>query len=136
MAVDVIDPGPVSYVPVYASAARTASPNAQRFNLNERGDIDGLLLVIDITNVTATGSVTFEIDGYDPVSNQTWAILTSAAQTAATGAGTPLVLRVQNNIPAVANKTAQDIVPPFVQIKATHLNGVSVTYSAALFFDF
>jgi hypothetical protein len=118
-------------VTVYASAARTATPDSQEFDIP--GNVRGLMLVIDVTDVTATPSVTFRIDGVDRVSGKTFpatsGLLTSAAITA-TGTTT---MRVGPGLPATANVSANDLVPGRVRITATHGDADSITYTARLF---
>jgi len=113
-------------VPVYTSAARTATPDTQEFT--ELGPVAGLALVIDVTAVTATPSVTFRIQGVDRASGKTWDILTSAAITAV---GTT-VLRVGPGITATANVAVSDVIPPIIRITATHGDADSITYIATL----
>jgi hypothetical protein len=106
-------------------AARTATPNVQQFNFDCNGlDRDGLIVLVNVTALTATGTLTVKIEGVDPNTGAAYTILTSAAL-AATGV---VVLRVHPNLPASANVTAQDMVPPVFQVTATHGNGVSITY--------
>ncbi len=75
----------------------------------------GLKLVIDVTAISGTGpSLTVTILGKDPVSGKTWTILASAAL-AATGT---TVLTVYPGLPATANVSANDVLPPVFQIQA------------------
>lgn len=108
------------------SSARTATPNSQEFIDLGRASA-GLIVVVDTTNVTATGSLTVLIEGVDSLTGKTWTILQSAAITA-TGTA---VLRVHPNLTAAANVTAKDIIPPRIRVTVTHLNAVSVTYSVS-----
>lgn len=112
-------------ITVLASAARTATPTVDTFHIG--GGCDELIVIIDVTAVTATPSVTFTIQGVDPVSDATWDILASAAVTAD---GTT-VLRVSPHLTAAANTIAKDIVPAFFTVAAAHLDGDSITYSVA-----
>lgn len=121
MAYRIVNPG--DSVSVLGSAARTATPTIDEFEL--AGTSSGLVVVIDMTAVTATGSVTFTVKGYDVVSTKTWDILVSAAITAT---GTT-VLRVSPHLTAAANTIAKDIVPAVFTVTAVHVNGVSMTYS-------
>src|SRR5713101_1207672 len=66
-----------------------------------------LHLIIDITAITATGTITVTIYGIDPVSGKIYVILASAAL----GAVATTVLKVGPNLAAVANLTANDIIP-------------------------
>lgn len=110
---------------VLPSAARTATPDTQEFDLP--AGYSGLALVVDVTAVTATPSVTVKIEGVDRTSGKTWEILTG---TAVTATGTS-VLRVHPALTASAGATAKDVLPPVVRITATHLDADSITYSVA-----
>jgi hypothetical protein len=107
---------------VLDSAARTATNSVDLTDI--RHSNAGLIVVINMTAVTATGSVTFKVQGlYQGV---TWDILTSVAITAVTS--NPVVLRIRPGLTAAANTVANDLVPETVRILATHANGVSMTY--------
>lgn len=110
---------------IFASAARTATPTADTFQVP--AGTDGLIVIIDITAVTSTPSTVFTIVGVDLVSGKTWTVLASAAQT---GTAT-LVLRVCPHLTAVNNTIAKDIVPAFFTVTAVHGNANSMTYSVA-----
>lgn len=105
---------------VFASAARTATTSATLHS----GSIGGLF-IIDVTAVTATPSVTFTIAGVEPISGNTWTILTSAA---ITGTGTT-VLRVHPSFTAAANTVAKDALPGAIKVTAAHGDTDSITYS-------
>lgn len=110
---------------VMASAARTATPDTQEYELT--GHYRALHLVIDVTAITSTPSITIDIFGVDRVSGKTYAVLTSAAiSTVST-----TVLRVGQGLTASANVTANDAVPPIIRIRSTHGNANSITYSIA-----
>lgn len=115
---------------VYASQARTATPNGQVLSVNRRAR--GMILTIDMTAVTATGTVTFAISGLDTTSGKTWTILTSAALAAVATTN----LKVTPDLANAANLTAQDILPATVLVTATHGNGVSMTYSVGVQFTY
>lgn len=107
---------------IYESAARTADPEIKdQANTTGRG----LHLVIDVTAVTATPSVTFTIQGKDPVSGKVWTILASAAITAV---GTT-ILKVYPGLTAAANAAANDVLPPTWNVKAVHGDADSITYT-------
>ncbi|GIH07417.1 hypothetical protein Rhe02_54840 [Rhizocola hellebori] len=116
-----------SIVDVYASAARTASPDT--VELEVAGHI-GMHLTIDATAATATPSVVFSILGVDRTSGKTYVILASAA---VTGTGTT-VLRVGPALTAAANLVANDILPPIIRISAVHGDADSLTYSVGAAF--
>lgn len=106
---------------LFDSTARTATPTAATLSC---GTVGGFF-VIDVTAVTATPSVTFAINGVEPISGNTWNILTSAAITAT---GTT-VLRVHPSLTASANLIAKDMLPQGVEVTATHGDADSITYS-------
>lgn len=110
---------------VYPSAARTATPDTVEL---EVGDSDGVTLVIDVTAVTATGTLTVKISGVDRVSGKTFDLLSSASLSAV---GTT-VLQIGPSIPVAANASANVVVPNVIRVTATHGNGVSLTYSVGL----
>lgn len=112
-------------IEVLASAARTATPTVDQFEL--AGAASGLIVVIDVTAVTSSPSVVFTIQGYDLVSTKTWTVLASAA---ITGTGTT-VLRVSPHITAAANTIAKDVVPAVFTLSAVHGNANSITYTVA-----
>lgn len=118
-----VNPG--DSVPVLASAARTATPTVDQFELS--GSASGLILVIDVTAIVSTPSVVFTIKGYDPVSTKTWDVLASVA--IATVSTT--VLRVSPHLTAAANTVAKDVVPSVFTLTAAHGNANSITYSVA-----
>ena len=109
---------------VFASAARTATPTAVEFtNYGARG----VRFAIDVTAITATPSVTFNIFVKDELSGNypATAILTSAAITA-TG---QTVLRIYPGITAAANVAVSDIIGKTIKVTATHGDADSITYS-------
>lgn len=107
---------------VYASVARIASPTAVEFN-NPSGT--GLLVRINCTAITASPSVVFTIQGYDPAAGGWYDILASAA---IVGAGAT-ILRVHPELTAAANTIAKDIVPANWRVSAVHADADSITYS-------
>jgi hypothetical protein len=109
-------------VVVYASAARTAEPDTQEFEVS---GYRSLHLVVDVTAVTDTPSIVVTVLGVDRVSGKTYTILASAA---ITGTGTT-VLRVGQGLTAAANLVANDSLPPVFRIRVTHADADSVTYS-------
>jgi hypothetical protein len=114
---------------VFASAARTASPDTQQFHIvGRRSDYDGLVLVVDCTVAGVLG-FTVTVMGLDEVSGKTWTVLTSATLGLASGGVATTVLRVGPLVPKVTNLTAQDYVPPIFQVAVTHLDAVTSTYS-------
>lgn len=93
------------------------------------GPFAGLIVVVDVTAISAAPSVVFKIQGYDSVSGKTWDILTSAA-VVATGT---TVLKVFPGITTSANVAVSDVIPENIRIIATHGNTDSITYSVACY---
>lgn len=110
---------------VYPSAARTATPDTVEL---EVGDSDGVTLVIDVTALTATGTLTVKVSGVDRVSGKIFDLLATPSITAT---GTK-VLQIGPSLPTAANSTANVVVPNVIRVTATHGNGVSITYSVGL----
>lgn len=110
---------------IYASTARTATPDTAEFEL-PAGSKAGVF-VIDVTAATSTPSTVFTVLGVDRVSGKTYTILASAA---IVGTGTT-VLRVGPGLTAAANLVANDILPPVIRISAVHGNANSQTYTMA-----
>jgi len=108
-----------------ASLARTATATSD--DLTNSG-FRGIHVIIDMTAVTATGSVTPTIQGKDPVSGEYYTILVGTAiSTESTN-----VLRVYPGLTASANSIANDIIPSKFRVVMTHGNGVSMTYSVGI----
>lgn len=118
-------PQPVNReITVFSSAARTATENsADLSNPYARG----VVLVIDVTAVTATPSVVFTVKGKSTLGSDYYTILTSAAITA-TG---QTVLRVYPGLTASANVTASDVLPATWRVEAVHGDTDSITYSVS-----
>ncbi len=115
----------MSEVVVYASAARTATPAAVDLATDDNRNARALVLLIDVTAVGVTPSVVPTIEGVDVASGKVWPILTGAAIVAVL----TRALRVAPLLVAVANLTAQDVLPERVRITMTHGNGITITYS-------
>jgi hypothetical protein len=111
-------------VPLYASAARTATPTAAEFSAD---GYHGLHLVIDVTAVTATPSVVPTVDFYDDLSGK-WCNLLSGTALTATGT---TVLKIYPGLAPVAAGAASDCVHGRMRLVCTHGDSDSVTYTAA-----
>lgn len=113
---------PGSDVTVLASASRTTTQTqADQTNNSARG----IKVVLDMTDVTASPSVQLEIDGKDVVSGKYYSLLTGANVTTVS----TNVYTVYPTLPAVANVTAQDVLPHVYRIKVTAVNANAGTYS-------
>lgn len=104
-----------------SAAYTTTQTTPDQTNVNGRG----LIVVLDMTNVTAGPSVTLEIDGRDPVSGKYYPILTGAAVTT----DSTNIYRVYPGLTAVANQTVNDVLPRTWRVKVTANNANSGTYS-------
>jgi hypothetical protein len=107
-----------------ASAARTAVINTSPIlNYNHRGVKVGI-------NITAagTGTLTFTIKGLESIGGAYYTMLASAAQS-----GTGLViLTVYPGVAAVANVSANDVLPKTFRVEVTGSDGSSWTYSISV----
>lgn len=107
---------------VLASAARTATPDTQEY---EVAGFSGLHLIVDVTAIVTTPSITVTILGVDRTSGQTYTILASAAITTVS----TTVLKVGAGLTAAANSVANDVLPPIIRISVAHGDADSITYS-------
>jgi hypothetical protein len=107
-----------------ASAARTAVIDTSPIlNYNHRGVKVGI-------NITAagTGTLTFTIKGLESIGGAYYTMLASAAQS-----GTGLViLTVYPGVAAVANVSANDVLPKTFRVEVTGSDGSSWTYSISV----
>lgn len=110
---------------VHLSTARTATPT--NFE-NEDRHVKGIQVVINVTASAATPSVVPTIDGFDPLSETWYNILTGSAITGASA----VILRVHPELLAAANLTAQDFLPRKYRIVMTHADADSITYSVSV----
>lgn len=116
---------------VLASAARTTTPDSQEFTLPSGAR--NLMVTVDATAHAATPSVVFKIEGVDPVSGNTFPLLSSVAVTAANTATAVLSLSVGPGITAANNVAAAVPLPSRVRITATHGDADSITYSVGAY---
>jgi len=109
---------------VLPNTARIASLDApdQRNKLQR-----GMILVFDITAVPGGDTVLLTIEGKDPISGEYYTILAGAAQVAQA----TLVMRVYPALVAIANLTANDILPDTWRPTVTHSGAGSFEYSVA-----
>ena len=109
-------------VSVLASAARTASVNsADLTNYNARG----VVVVVDVTAVTATPSLVVTLAGKDTLSGQYLPYLDSAA---ITGTG-QTILTVYPGCIAVANRLVNHPLPRVWRVQVVAADTDSITYS-------
>lgn len=108
-------------VTIFASAARTATPTAARFSSSAQS----LEIVIDVTAVTATPSVVFNIEREDAASGKWILALASAA---IVGVGTTRLL-ISPHLTAAANSIAKDFGSGNFRVSPVHGDADSITYS-------
>lgn len=125
MATTIVDASGSQSVSIIASAAYTATPNVME--LHNLGRAVGAVFVIDVTALTATGTLGVSVVGVDPFSGKTWTIIASASITAT---GTT-VLKVHPGITTATNAAVADALPPIVQVIVTAGNAVSITYGVS-----
>lgn len=107
---------------VLASAIRAATNNSGELANNAARGLD---LIIDMTAVPTVDTVTFTIQGKDPVSGKWYDILASAAIVAVS----TVVLRVYPGATVTANVSANACLPRAWRVLATHSAGTNFTYS-------
>lgn len=109
-------------VVVLASAARVASNNSDdQVNRFYRG----VEVVADVTAVPGVDTVTFTVEGQDPVSKKWYTLLASAA----ISAQSTVSLTVYPGVTVAANAAASRPLPRAWRVKVTHSAGTSFTYS-------
>lgn len=109
---------------IFSSEARTADPATRVFTnkFNRGGQI-----IIDMTAVTATGSVTFNVEALDQQTGKWYEILVSAAITAVS----TVALYIGPGNATVANVESPRSIPRFYRVRPVHLNAVAMTYSVS-----
>jgi CO/xanthine dehydrogenase FAD-binding subunit len=109
--------------PLLPLLARTATPTAFQLEGTQRNT--AMVVVLGVTALSVGASVTVTVAGWDPNSQTSWPIISSAAVTAA---GTT-VLKISPGITTATNVAVADILPPQVLITVTHANSDSITYA-------
>lgn len=107
---------------VLKSAVRSANNNSE--DICNDGGLGGLIY-INMAVVPGADTVTFTLEGKDPLSGAYHTILVSAALVA-TGL---VVLKVYPGLTAAANLVANDIIPRIFRVRATHSAGTPFTYT-------
>lgn len=124
----------------FASEARTAAPTDYTLTFGNDGisvpsmdNLANMQVVVDVTAVAGTASITPAINGVDPLSGESYSLLSgiSAISTVSTA-----VYRIGRNIDAVAGESARDMIPPNVEISVGHGNTDSITYSVTVIGEF
>lgn len=110
---------------VYASAARTVTPDTQEFEIG--AGWQSLTLIIDTTAASSPSTV-FKTEWVDRVSGKVFSAYPSAA---VTGTGT-ITLTINPQLTASGTTIYRDVVQPVVRVTATHGNANSHTYSVGL----
>lgn len=112
----------INNVTIFTSAARTATTNGSD---QPNKFAKGIVFTVDMTAVTATGSIVFTLQGKDDLSGKYYTILASAAVTAVA----TTTYTVFPGAPATANVSANFQLPRTWRVIATAANAVSMTYS-------
>lgn len=110
----------------FASAARTATPTPATID-NASGH-SGLEVVVDVTAVSATPSVVFNIESKDPASDK-WSLLLASA--AVTTVSTNRY-RVHPALTETANVDAADVVGRQLRVRPVHADADPITYSVGV----
>jgi len=105
-----------------ATGARTTTQTSPDLDTNGAAYLN---VVLDVTDVSATPSVTFKVQGKDPASGKYYDILAGAAVTTQSTNR----YRVGPTLAAVANSIAQDYLPEVIRFVVTANNSNSATYS-------
>lgn len=116
---------------VYASEARTATPDTQEFELI--GDVDEFILSINVTDVADTGQLDVKVEGVDRLADATFPL--GATTTAHITEAGEYTIMVGPSLPSEAtgnNTSFNAVVPKVIRVTATHGNSVSLTYSVEL----
>lgn len=110
---------------VLASASRTTTQTSPDIGTAGGGRLH---VILDITDVSASPSITLTIKGKDPASGKYYTLLAGAAVTTAV----TTVYRVGPGLTASANAVANDMVPAVIQILVTAGNANACIYSVGL----
>jgi hypothetical protein len=109
---------------LFASVARTADPVAVEVN---EPSYDGCRIIIDVTAITSTPSVVFNVEAFDDASGK-WVLLLASAAIATV---VTVVLAIGPTITPAANVAAQAVLPRRWRVRPVHGNANSITYTAA-----
>ena len=113
------------------ASSNTWLPSASRTTSQTSADIPtagfrNLTVTLDMTDVTASPSVTLSIKGKDVASGKYRLLLAGAAVTTVT---TNVYKVTQNIVAAVANVSAIDVLPEFIQLSLVANNANAGIYS-------
>jgi hypothetical protein len=106
------------------SASRTTDPTLTPASFTASVPGDGVAVVVDVTNA-GTGSITANIEGYDPASNKWYTILAGAAIVSAV----TNVYMVYPGIADVANSRSGLTLPRVWRVRIVHNNANAITYT-------
>lgn len=109
----------------YASAARTAAPTSVK---RDGRFVRGLTIYLDITALTATGTLTVSVNGYT-LTPTAVAFMTAAAAAGATGRFVYILAPEDMAAGAGVTQVTKLPVPFEYTVEVAHGNGVSITYS-------
>lgn len=117
---------PLTEIP-FPSAARTATPTVIP-TFTGRGT--GVKVRIKSTAASATPSVVFTIEGWDPAVGEWFTLLASAA---VVNGSTTIVMTLFPGATVTANVSANDFLPEKWRVVPTHADSDSITYTVACF---
>lgn len=106
-----------------ASASRTTAQTSPDIPTNA---FRHLTVTLDVTDVSASPTLTLTVKGKDVASGKYRTLLTGAAVTTAS---TNVYRVTQNVVAAAANASAVDVLPEFVQISIAVADAHAATYS-------
>lgn len=127
---------PVSPITVFASTARTATTTSSVFRIpgglitGGESLVSGILLVIDVTAVTATPSVTFALETSSGITADAFAAHVTSAAITDTELDTTTLMVVHPDVPNDRTNVAdQGPLEGLWRVVATHADTDSITYS-------
>lgn len=109
---------------VYASEARTATPTP----VSVKSTAQAVEIVVDVTAITSTPSVVFNVERQDRASGK-WVLLLASAALAAVATTR---LRISPHLAAAANLVAQDHASGLLRVRPVHGNANSITYTVGM----
>ena len=115
---------------ILPSAARVAAPTPVDIELyGETQNCRGILVIVDVTAVTATPGLTLSILALDPVSGKAVALLTASSPLTGTGTAAYLLGAGVGTAGAGITQVAAFPLPPSVRFSVAHADADSATYS-------
>ena len=112
-------------VVLLASAVRAAN-NDTPDQVNRFGR--GVIVFVDVTAVPGVDTVTFTLQGRNPIRAASWYTILASAALAATG---QVVLKAFPGLTAAANLTVSDVLPYHWRVSVAHSAATNFTYSVS-----